>query len=103
MWKKVFSKVFKDVTAKDIWRVWIDVDNWPKWHADLEYCKLHGDFAVGNFFTLKPKNVRAVKIKIIDIDEGKSFTDCTIFFCAKMYDTHSMRKTAQGLEISNTL
>ena len=54
-------------------------------------------FIVGNHFTLKPKGVPAVKITLVEIDEGKKFTDCTRFFGAKMYDTHAMEETADGL------
>jgi len=38
---------------------------------------------------LKPKGAPAVKIKLTEINEMQNFTDCTKFFGAKMYDTHS--------------
>ena len=103
MWIKVYSKTFKGIKREDIWRIWSDINNWPKWHNDLEYCKLEGEFAVGNHFFLKPKGVRAVKIALTEINEGYSFTDRTSFFGAKMYDTHAIEETAEGLKITNTL
>lgn len=103
MWTKSFSKIYTGVKKEDIWRLWTDVNQWPKWHGDLDYCKMEGPFEVGNHFMLKPKGVGAVKIVLTDIEQGKKFTDCTTFFGAKMFDTHSMEETPEGLRLSNTL
>jgi hypothetical protein len=103
MWKQFHSKLYTNVKKENIWRLWTDVNNWATWHGDLDYCKMEGDFAVGNHFMLKPKGVRPVKIIITEINDGYSFTDCTIFPGAKMYDTHAMEETPDGLLLSNTL
>lgn len=103
MWTRTFSKIYKGLKKEDIWRIMTDVNSWPTWHDDLEYCKMEGDFKVGNHFILKPKGVRAVKIILTEVIEGVSFTDCTIFPGAKMYDTHSIQETSEGLIISNTM
>lgn len=103
MWKRFHSKLYTDVKKENIWRLWTDVNNWATWHGDLDYCKMEGDFVVGNHFMLKPKGVRPVKIIITEINDGYSFTDCTTFPGAKMYDTHAMEETPDGLLLSNTL
>lgn len=103
MWEKTYSKLYQDVLAKDVWSLWTDVNNWPKWHGDLEYCKIEGLFEVGNYFMLKPKGIPPVKIELIEIKEGRSFTDCTKFFGAKMYDTHSLEETKEGVRLTNKL
>ncbi len=103
MWTKTYSKTFQGIKREDIWRIWIDVDNWPKWHGDLDYCKLEGHFAVGNHFMLKPKGINPVKVYLTEINDGHSFTDCTTFFGTKMFDTHAMEETSQGLKLSNKL
>jgi hypothetical protein len=103
MWTRIYSKIYKDIKKEDIWRIWIDVNNWTKWHGDLDYCQLEGAFEVGNYFMLKPKGVRPFKIMITEVNEGQSFTDCTKFFGAKMYDTHSMEETSEGLKLTNKL
>ncbi len=104
MWKKIYSKTFKNIKREDIWNIWADINNWPLWHGDLDYCKLEGDFKVGNYFLLKPKDMKSpVKIYITDIKNGYSFTDCTSFFGAKMYDTHEIQETEDGVKITNTL
>ncbi|MES2608484.1 MAG: polyketide cyclase [Pseudomonadota bacterium] len=103
MWKQFHSKLYTNLKKENIWRLWTDVNNWPTWHGDLESCKMEGDFVIGNHFMLKPKGVRPVKIIITEINDGYSFTDCTIFPGAKMYDTHAMEETPDGLLLSNTL
>jgi hypothetical protein len=103
MWIKTYSKIFQNVKREDIWRIWADVNSWPTWHGDLDYCKLDGDFVVGNHFILKPKGANPVKIVLIEINEGYCFTDCTSFFGAKMYDTHTLTDTVDGLKLTNKL
>lgn len=103
MWIHEHSKIYQGVKKEDIWRLWTDVNNWPKWHGDLEYCKMEGSFVVGNHFMLKPKGAPAVKITLIEIEDGRKFTDCTTFFGAKMYDTHELEETKEGLRLTNRL
>ena len=52
---------------------------------------------------LKPKGAPAVKITLTEINEMLNFTDCTKFFGAKMYDTHSMEVKDGGVLLSNKL
>lgn len=103
MWTRTYSKTFQGLKREDIWRIWTDINNWPAWHGDLDYCKLEGKFEVGNHFFLKPKGMKAVKIVLTEINEGYSFTDCTSFIGAKMYDTHAIEETADGLVLTNKL
>jgi hypothetical protein len=103
MWVREHQQLVKDIKKEAVWALWKDINHWPTWHDDLEYCQLNGEFAVGNFFMLKPKNAPAVKIVITEMQEGKSFTDCTQFFGAQMIDTHSMEETSEGLLLKNKL
>lgn len=103
MWIKLYSKFYPDVSPDSIWKVWVDISNWHKWHGDLEYCKLKGDFKAGNHFILKPKNMREVKIQLTHVNEGRSFTDRTNFFGASMFDTHSVESKKNGVLLSNKL
>ena len=80
MWTRKYSKFYSNVSPEAIWRIWVDINNWVNWHGDLDYCKLEGEFQVGNHFMLKPKGVPAVKIMLTEINKMQSFTDCTKFF-----------------------
>lgn len=103
MWTRTFSKVYSGVRKEDVWQLWADINNWPKWHGDLDDCKIDGKFEIGNHFLLKPKGMKAVKIMLTEVEEGKKFSDCTTFFGAKMFDTHLIEETPEGLRLTNTL
>lgn len=103
MWTKSHSKVYQGISKQSIWQLWADVNHYTEWHNDLDYCKLEGEFMVGNFFLLKPRDAPAVKVFITELIENIKFTDCTHFFGAKMYDIHELEDTSQGLRITNTL
>ena len=103
MWTRTHSQFYPGVSAETIWDIWTDINRWPTWHGDLDYCKLEGAFEVGNHFMLKPKGAPAVKINIIAIEPGRSFTDCTDFWGAKMIDTHRLEIKEDGVLLSNKL
>ncbi len=103
MWQKQHTRTYPHVDRKIVWQQLTNINQWPTWHDDLEYCKMEGSFSIGNHFILKPKSMRPVKIKITELNEGYSFTDCTCFFGAKMFDTHTLEETPEGLKLSNTM
>ncbi len=100
---RTYTKTFENLKREDIWRLWADVNHWPAWHEGLESCTMEGPFEVGNYFMLKPKSMKAVKIKLIDMNKGFAFTDCTKFPGAQMFDAHMLEETPAGLKISNQL
>ncbi len=102
MWTRTYSKHYEGLNKEVIWQIWTDVNHWSEWHGDLDYCKMESDFEVGNYFMLKPKGIKAVKITLTEIEKNRKFTDCTHFFGAKMYDTHALEETENGLLLSNT-
>lgn len=101
VWSKSCQKYYPDVDLNRVWNILIDVDNWPSWHDDLDDCELEGEFKVGNYFYLTPKGSSAVKIVLTEIIEKNSFTDCTKFFGAKMYDTHRIEIKDDGIILTN--
>ncbi len=103
MWTKEHRCYYPNVSPEIIWKLWADINHWPRWHGDLEYCKLEGCFKVGHYFILKPKGAPEVKVTLTSINEMQDFTDCTHFFGAKMYDTHSLVVQKGGVVISNKL
>jgi hypothetical protein len=103
MYIRTHSKHYPGLKKEIIWQMWTDVNHWTDWHGDLDYCKMDLPFQVGHHFILKPKGVKPFKIVLTEIDEGRSFTDCTHFFGANMYDTHVLEETADGLLLSSKL
>ncbi|HQS83931.1 MAG: hypothetical protein B7Y25_03440 [Alphaproteobacteria bacterium 16-39-46] len=104
MWTRTYHKTFQNVKKETLWNLWTDVNHWPDWHGDLDYCKLDGTFEIGNYFILKPKGVRPVKIILTEIEKGKKFTDCTLFFGAKMYHTLEIEEIMEDdIKLTSTL
>jgi hypothetical protein len=102
-WTRTTTKTYPGVSKADVWRLWADVNTWTRWHPDLDLCKLEGAFAAGNHFLLKPKGAPTFKIELTRVDEGRGFTDCTRFFGARMFDSHELEETPEGVRLTNTL
>ena len=103
MWVKSYSKVFQGITKADVWRAWSDVNSWPTWDSELDYCKMDAAFVKGTQFILKPKGGPNVNITLSDVKPNESFTDYCKFFGATMYDAHTLEDTPDGLRITNTI
>ena len=103
MCQKSYHKVFKDVKAESVWKVWTDINNWHTWNPGIEKCTLNQPFAVGSVFTLKPLGVSAFQIELVAVEEGRLFTDCARFPGAKMYGMHELEETPHGLKLATTM
>src|SRR5688572_24110929 len=103
MWIKSYSKTYQGVKKEEIWRLWSDVNNWPKWDKELEYCRMDAPFTKGSDFILKPIKGPKVKIILSEVIVNKKFTDYTKFPGAIMYDAHELEETANGLRITSTI
>ena len=103
MWTRAYTKTFKGVKKEQIWKLWSDVDQWPLWDPDIESAMLEGEFKAGNFFVLKPKGWKSVRIQLTEGVKNKTFTDCTPFFGARMYGRHEMEETKAGLKLTTTM
>ncbi|TAK73197.1 MAG: polyketide cyclase [Gammaproteobacteria bacterium] len=103
MWTKTHSKVYQGIKKEDIWRIWADVNNWPKWDKELESCEMKGSFEERNQFILKPKGGPKVKITLSEVKPNEKFTDYCKFIGATMYDMHELEETSDGLRITNTI
>ena len=102
MWTKTYSKTYPNVTKEQIWQLWANVNNWPTWDKELDFCKMEGAFETGNQFILKPKGGPTVKIMLSEVIPHQKFTDYTKFFGATMYDAHELTETPAGLQITHT-
>jgi hypothetical protein len=103
MWVKSYSKIYQGVKKEDVWRIWSDVNNWPKWDEELEYCKMDNMFIEGSQFILKPKGGPKVKITLSEVKPDEKFTDYCQFPGATMYDAHELEETPDGLRITSII
>lgn len=103
MFSRSFTKIYQGVTPESVWNVWADVENWPKWDSELEYCDISGPFEDGTSFILKPKGGPKVTIILYDVVQKKSFSDLCRFPGAVMHDLHEIRMSNDSVEITNTI
>lgn len=103
MWIKSYSKIYPGVKKEEVWRAWMDVNNWPQWDKELDYCQMNTPFREGNPFILKPIKGPKVKIILSEVITYKKFTDYAKFPGAIMYDAHELEETPQGLRIMSTI
>ncbi len=102
-WEQTHKMTIQDLKKEDIWRVLENVAEWNTWDKELEFAQLHGPFASGTQFTLRPKGGPKVKIQLYKVEPNKGFTDLTQFPLAKMYGIHEMQETTNGLEFTHTI
>lgn len=102
MWQKTFSKFYPGLSKEDIWHAYTDVQNWPLWDKGLESCEIMGDFADGEYFTLKMQNGPKVKIYLYDVKPFDCFSDYCKFFGAEMHDVHVFEDKPGGVQVTNT-
>lgn len=103
MWSRSCSKVFKNVRKEAIWQRWADVNSWHEWIPNIESCRLDKPFVSGSDFTLKPKGSPAVTVQLLNVKKDHTFTGCTRFFGATMYDIYEMHQDPQGIRLTVTL
>ena len=103
MWTSTYSKVIKSVKKEAVWQRWTDVNHWHEWIPNVESCQLEKPFASGSSFFLKPKGSPSMTVELLNVKRDHSFTGCTRFFGATMYDIHEMHQDPQGIRLTVTL
>ena len=99
MWQSKYEKTFTHVSKESIWSAWTDVNAWPSWDSETQLTQIDGPFTPGTKFVLQPRGGPKVNIQLTEVVPLKSFTDVTSFPLAKMYDTHAMEDTPEGVKI----
>lgn len=68
-----------ETTAKPeaVWKLWTNVEGWPRWDHELEWCRLDGPFKVGNKGKLKPKGWFASDFILTEVMENVGYGDIT--------------------------
>jgi hypothetical protein len=103
MWTSTYSKVIKSVKKEAVWQRWTDVNHWHEWIPNVESCQLEKPFVSGSSFILKPKGSPSMTVELLNVKRDHSFTGCTRFFGATMYDIHEMHQDPQGIRLTVTL
>ncbi|SMB84193.1 SRPBCC family protein [Deinococcus hopiensis] len=92
-------------TAKPehIYALWADVQNWPRWNADVVQAKLTGPFAVDSHINMMTAN-DTLSLRLDDVQENTSFTDEVAMEGLGIRTVHALRDLPNGqTEISYRL
>ena len=76
MWKYTHS-LEAEAKIEKIWRLYSNVDSWPKWDRGLEKVTLDGEFLTGTEGMIKPVDQDWMKFKLIEVDPLVGFSDET--------------------------
>ena len=103
MWIKTYSVTAANLQPHQVWQIWSDMKQRPKWDIDTEWATLDGPFETGAIFHFKPKGGPKLSMRITDCIPNKRFTDCFKIPFARMYGIHEMERTDEGLKITTSI
>ena len=80
-----------------LWQHWSDMATWPQWNAGIETIDVEGPFAVGTAFTMTPPGDEPIRMRLVEIKPGESFTDEMDAGDFVVRTQHRLEPTATGL------
>ena len=78
-----------------IWKLWENVNEWPKWDHGIETSQLNGQFTAGSKGWLKPKGGPKVNFVIIEAVPFKKFHDRSILPLTKLDFIHTIEQEGE--------
>jgi hypothetical protein len=91
-------------TPEQIWALWADVNNWPQWDLGLEACQLHGAFAPGNRFTLRPRGSHDdITAELQVVVPHRRFSDATVLPFGKLQAVHEIDTASGTTQVTHTM
>ncbi len=96
MWEYEHS-VETTAAPEALWRHWSDMATWPQWNGGIESIDVEGPFAVGTAFTMLPPGDEPIRMRLVDIKPGESFTDEMDAGDFVVRTQHRLEPTATGL------
>jgi len=74
VWEYEYS-VETTAAPEVLWRHWSDMAAWPQWNDGIETIDVEGPFEVGTAFTMMPPGEEPIRMRLVEIKPGESFTD----------------------------
>ncbi len=84
-----------EIEPAKVWQVWTAVDQWHEWDTGLKAARLKGSFKLGSRGQLTSLEGRRSKFKVVDYQEGQSYTFRTPLLFSSLYVKRSLH-TASG-------
>ena len=74
MWEYQHS-VETTAAPEAVWRYWVDAASWPLWNDGVGDIDVAGPFEVGTVFTMTPPGQEPIRMRLVEVTLGESFTD----------------------------
>lgn len=89
---------------KDIWKMWLDVGNWPTWDEGVESVTALTKFAPGGTFKLRPKGAPAeVVVELVDVRPNERFVDETRLPFGTIRASHFIEKDGDKTRLTHVI
>ena len=73
-----------------IWARFRNVEDWSSWNDGIEHVELHGPFAEGTTFTMKPPGQDALTSRLTRVIPDREFTDETVVGDVRVVVNHGL-------------
>src|SRR5262245_61354917 len=73
----VEHSIATSASAEVIWRLFCDVEGWPRWNAGIAHIAIDGPFADGTWFTMQPPGQDPLRSQLLEVRENAGFVDRT--------------------------
>jgi len=93
MWQRSFS-ILASAPVAAVWRLFEDVEGWPSWNAGIESISLHGPFAEGTEFVMKPPGQDAFTSRLLDVVPQRRFEDETVVGDVRVLVDHQVERVS---------
>ena len=96
MWEYEY-RLETSAAPEALWRHWADMAAWPQWNEGIETITVDGPFEVGTVFTMTPPGDEPIRMRLVEIKPGESFTDEMDAGDFVVRTEHRLERTAGGL------
>jgi uncharacterized protein YndB with AHSA1/START domain len=91
MWQRSFS-ILASAPVAAVWRLFEDVEQWKAWNAGIESISMHGPFAQGTEFVMKPPGQDAFTSRLVDVVPLRRFEDETVVGDVRVVVDHQVER-----------
>ena len=83
--KEFWHSVSTTADPSEIWQIWTDVKNWKVWDTGLQDAEIKGTMGLGTKGKITTLQGRKVNFKVVEWEEGKSYTYKTALPLGSLY------------------
>lgn len=82
--------------SEQIWKLFSNVAGWKEWNSGIEDIEIHGPFAVGTTFSMKPPGEEQSTSTLVEVEENQGFTDETVIEGTRVLVHHRIEPLSSG-------